>query len=73
MYARVAPNFGKAGSRIWRNMTKTTAYQSGKCKTCAAFRGQKEKETCRAVTSYGNPGENICPWLYEINRKEIQK
>jgi hypothetical protein len=54
-------------------MTKTTAHQSGKCKNCAAFRGQKEKETCRAITSYGKPGENICPWLYEINRKGENK
>jgi hypothetical protein len=58
-------------------MTKTTAYQSGKCKNCAAFRGSlrnpKEKETCRAITSYGKPGENICPWLYEINRKGENK
>jgi hypothetical protein len=55
------------------SLTKTTAHQSGKCKTCAAFRGQNKKETCRAVTSYGKPEENICPWLYEINRKGENK
>ena len=42
--------------------SKETAERKGKCKVCAAFRGKKGEEKCRAYTDYG---KGICPWLYE--------
>ena len=47
-------------------MTKETAEKKGKCKVCAAYRGDKGKEKCRAVTNYG---KGICPWLFEMKGK----
>ena len=47
-------------------MTKEGAEKRGKCKVCAAYRGDKGKEKCRAVTNYG---KGICPWLFEMKGK----